>query len=251
MKALLLPPTVLIFVALAGLVAMRWRRRHGIALVAAALAALYLLATPLVGGMLLRSHERAPALVRVPAEAAVIVVLGADVVRDQPEYGGVAVGPLTLERLEYAARLHHDTGLPVLTSGGFLPGLRFSVAELMAETLERDFRVPVRWRETRSHSTASNASETTALMRREGIAHGVLVTHAWHMPRAAAAFERAGLPLVPAPTRFTPATGWEPIALLPSVRALAYSHYAFHEWAGRAWYRLRGLPAPAGRPLRP
>ena len=101
------------------------------------------------------------------------------------------------------------------------------------------------WRESRSHSTAANARETAALLRREGITAGVLVTHAWHMPRAVAAFRRAGLPLVPAPTRFTPSTGWEASGLLPSVRALSYSHYAFYEWGGRAWYFLAGLPRPS------
>lgn len=243
-KTLLLPPGGLLLLAAAGLLLSRWRRRTGLAVAALALLLLYLLATPVVGGALLRLHETFPALREVPPEAAVIVVLGAEILRDTPEYGGVAVGSLTLQRLQYTARLHHETGLPVLTAGGPMSGQRRSTAALMAETLERDFRVTVRWREERSNSTADNARAVAALLRAQGVRHGLLVTHAWHMPRAAAAFRRAGLPLQPAPTRFTPAAVVRPDSLLPSTTSLAHSYYASHEAVGRLWYSLRRLPRP-------
>jgi uncharacterized SAM-binding protein YcdF (DUF218 family) len=51
---------------------------------------------------------------------------------------------------------------------------------------------------------------------------------------------RWGFRVIPAGTRFhrtqdTLATDW-----LPDAQALLDSHFAFHEWLGLAWYRLRG-----------
>jgi len=66
----------------------------------------------------------------------------------------------------------------------------------------------------------------------------VLVTHGFHMQRAAFAFAQAGLNVIAAPTMLTlPET--EAAALVPTGKALQRSFYAAHEWVGLAWYRLR------------
>lgn len=79
------------------------------------------------------------------------------------------------------------------------------------------------------------------MLRRDGVSRIYLVTHFWHMPRAVAAFRHAGLEVVPAPIGRTALadlrSGWR--AWVPARTALAASKAVFHEWAGRAWYRLR------------
>ena len=49
----------------------------------------------------------------------------------------------SLERVRYAARLHRDTGLPLLVTGGRLFGETGDEATLMKQALTEDFTVPV------------------------------------------------------------------------------------------------------------
>jgi hypothetical protein len=65
----------------------------------------------------------------------------------------------------------------------------------------------------------------------------LLVTSAWHMPRARRAFEQAGLEVIAAPTGYTSITP-SPMAWVPSGQALRNTHIAMREWLGQAWYRL-------------
>ncbi len=46
------------------------------------------------------------------------MVLGGGRYRDAPEYGNDTVGEYTLVRLRYAAKLHRETGFPLLVTGG-------------------------------------------------------------------------------------------------------------------------------------
>lgn len=238
LKAFLVPPANLIVLALVGLLLSRPRRRWAAAVAFAALAALYAFSTPLVSAWMLRSLEDAPALSRPSADGAqAIVVLSAGADLEAPEYGGPTVDALALQRLRYAARLARATGLPILASGGPVSGIDGSLADLMARALEEDFGVAPRWLEERSADTRQNAAFSAAILHPAGIERIYLVTHAWHMPRARAAFEAAGLAVTPAPTAFTEAPRLR-YALVPSVSALKRSYYALHEMAGRLWYRL-------------
>jgi uncharacterized SAM-binding protein YcdF (DUF218 family) len=66
----------------------------------------------------------------------------------------------------------------------------------------------------------------------------LLVTHAWHLPRASRECVRAGLEVVPAPTGMRHAPPLEVGAFVPSARALRESALAVHEWLGALWYAL-------------
>ncbi len=244
-SSLLLPPGInLLLAGLGGLVMVRWRRL-GVALILVALLALYALSLPAVGEALLASLETYPALSvgnlrRGKADA--IVVLAAGRYSNAPEYDGYdAVSRYSLERVRYGARLYHQTGLPVLLTGGAPYDEDFSLAFLMKETLVDDFRAPVVWTEEQSRTTAENAELTKIILEKEGISRFYLVTHAWHMPRAMAAFRRLGLEPIAAPTGFTMPTSARSglfLRWLPSARALLDSSLAFHEYLGRAWYAL-------------
>jgi uncharacterized SAM-binding protein YcdF (DUF218 family) len=60
-----------------------------------------------------------------------------------------------------------------------------------------------------------------------------LVTSAVHMPRAAAAFQRAGFAVVPAPTDF-PHSGRQPLLQwLPSTDGIVLSRAVLREWLAR------------------
>ena len=70
--------------------------------------------------------------------------------------------------------------------------------------------------------------------------HVLLVTSAFHMPRAVAVFERQGLRVTPYPVdlRVDAARVFTVRDLLPSARALLDAETALREWLGRAVYRV-------------
>jgi uncharacterized SAM-binding protein YcdF (DUF218 family) len=241
LKALLLPPLNLLLLALAGTVVRRYRRRAGEAMIVAAVALLALFCMPAVSALALRSLEIYPPLPPGPVagDAQAIVLLGGDAAPFAPEYGEESVGALSLERLRYAAEVHRRSGLPILVSGGVIAPATRPVGEAMRDVLAREFRVPVRWTENASRTTAENAAFSAAILRQEGVVRVLLVTHAWHMRRSVAAFERAGLKVIAAPTRSTSAPQWRLENFLPSASGLLRSYHAMHEWLGLAWYALR------------
>jgi uncharacterized SAM-binding protein YcdF (DUF218 family) len=239
-ELLVLPPANLLLLFLVGLLVARRRPRLGVAVQCGAVFLLYALSTPIVARSLLRTIESIPMLdlAAIPASGAgAIVVLSGDAERT-PEYGGTTVGPFTLERVRYAARLARATSLPLLVTGGVLKPGEPPIAELMRDVLSEDFGVPSRWIENRSTTTDENARFSAAMLRRDGIDTVVLVTHGFHMKRASLAFTKAGLTVIPAPTMLTPRET-DADALLPTGKALQQSFLAAHEWVGLAWYRLR------------
>lgn len=91
--------------------------------------------------------------------------------------------------------------------------------------------------------TADNAQMSAVILKAAGIARVVLVTQAFHMPRARRLFEAAGLSVVPAPTDFKglrrPAV--DVFDFLPQAQASQTTYYALHEYLGLVW---TALPRP-------
>lgn len=240
LAAFLLPPGSLILLIAGGL-ALRGRHpRTARLLLAGGLAGLYACSMPLTAGFLLRSWETPPAEIAANAAQA-IVVLGGGRYREAPEYGGDTVSAPTLVRLRYAARLQRSSGHPVLVSGGNPDGGAADEAQTMKQVLEQEFAVPVRWTEGGSDNTLQNARFSYRMLRAEGVRTIVLVTHAWHMPRARLAFEQAGFHVIPAPTAHTTRAPLTILDFLPDALALRTSALFCHEIIGMFWYRLRLL----------
>lgn len=240
LAALLMPPgNLLLLAAIGALVAVR-RPRLGRALVALSLLALWVFSTPYVADALVRSLEPVPADPLADPSGQAIVVLGGGSYFSAPEYAGRdTVSTATLARLRYTAHLSRALKKPVLVTGGAPLGNSTSEAEQMKQVLEREFQVPVQWSEQGSNNTLENARLTRRLVGGAGVKRVYLVTHAWHLPRARLAFERAGFEVIAAPTGYT--TRFEVIALdfLPSAGALRDSSLFFHEAIGLGWYHLR------------
>lgn len=238
--AFIKPPGV--FVALLAVVALLIRRRPLLArgLCVLCLGGVLMLSNSVVASALLNSLNRYPPVTpQALAEAQAIVILGAGAQRNLLDYGGGTVTSLALERLRYGALLARQTHLPVLvTDGG--PANDVPGATYMAQALA-DWGIEPRWVETRARTTYDNARFSRALLAPHGITRIALVTHSWHLPRAVAAFEHAGLHVIPAPTLVPAArkpgsnlTDW-----LPDGLAFARAMLAVHEYAGGLWYRLR------------
>jgi uncharacterized SAM-binding protein YcdF (DUF218 family) len=220
-------------------------------LLAASLAGLVILSLPIVSGSLLRLTELGLSAGPPPgATPGAIVILSGDQQAARLN-GAIAwrVGLLTLEREAAGAALARRTKLPVLVTGGAIHPWSPTLASLMADSMAQDFRVPVRWQETRSQDTWQNARDTAAIMHEAGISRVFVVTQAWHMRRALVAFRRAGLDPVPAPVLLDDVLlddvllddvpQFHAFAFLPSVHAWGDSYFALHELIGLAWYEIR------------
>lgn len=249
-RDLILPPASLFLMIAFGLAI--WRRwpLAGRVVAGTGLAALAFLSTVAGARIFVTPLERMTSPLQEPerAGAQAIVVLAAGRVRSAPEYGSRDIPDyVALARLRYAARLQRRTGLPILVSGGngssgvdpSVDDRAYTKADAMATALREDFGVPVKWIETRSRDTGENATYSAALLRADNVTRVLLVTDAMHMPRARAAFERAGLDVISAPTMFFSAQPRQYAAWVPSAEGMRRSWYAIYELLGIAWYRLR------------
>jgi uncharacterized SAM-binding protein YcdF (DUF218 family) len=171
-------------------------------------------------------------------DAQAIVILAGGRARGAIEWGGDTVSAFTLARVRYGAHLARITGLPVLLTGGLGDDEREPEAELMRRVLEREFGITPRWMETASSTTAQNAEFSARELRAAGVSRVLLVTHSFHIPRAVAQFERAGLHVIPAPTGFQGLREFDWLHLVPSPDALRLSHVALREWLALARDRL-------------
>ena len=91
--------------------------------------------------------------------------------------------------------------------------------------------------EAGSRNTRENARQVVALLGARCQEPWLLVTSAWHMPRAVAEFESLGCRVTPYPVDFRTgaSTDWSEYAL---ARSLMLWQTALHEWLGLAVYAL-------------
>ncbi len=236
---LLLPPANgLLLLGLAALFRQR-RWALGLALIGGCLSLAQSL--PPVANLLIATlEERAGPVLTDAAGAQAIVVLGSGLQIEATEYGGDTANERTLVRLRYGATLAGQLQLPLLVSGGRPHKASRSEAEVMGDIIEREFGVAVRWREMESMDTADNATMSAAILKAAGIRRVILVTQAFHIPRARRLFEAAGLEVVAGPTDFK-GRRREPFGVfdwLPQAKAVQTSYYALHEWLGIVWISL-------------
>lgn len=231
-----LPPGLFVLLLALGLLC--WRSAVGRLLCWLTTAFIYALSTPFVAGWLMLQIE-APALTHAALEQIdAIVCLGGGKrfgAHDMPHEE--TINNVTLARLRLTSRLQHQTGKPVLLSGGAPVG-GIPEANLMRDALEQDFHTTVRWVENHSNDTRENATMSAALLLPKD-RHILLVTSANHMARARRAFEAAGFKVTAAPTDFTNREALSVRSFLPQASALYSSSIAFREWIGGVWYRLR------------
>ena len=212
-----------------------------------------ILATPLPE-MAVRSLENRFPLPEVAAEdIAGIVLLGGATsdgavaaARGEPGLNGAA------ERLTTAMALHRAMPDKLLVVSGFSARLKprgWNEAEITMRLFEQQGLDLSRVRfEAESRNTAENARLTAAMVGREGARPWLLVTSAWHMPRAVASFRAEGLAVLPFPVDFRS----EPSNLVwprDFSGSLRLAGIALHEWLGLLVYYLAGnsaefFPAP-------
>ena len=239
--AFLLPPLSLLLLLALGMFLLYRGHKLAKPLILASFGMLWIASTPYFAeGALHLLEARTTALDSRPQGADAIVILGGGTYFHAPEYSGQdTIGEQTLTRLRYGAKLHRENGMPILVTGGKPLGNDLSEAQQMRASLQQDFRVPVRWIEEESANTLENARNSFQVLQKTGIGRIYLVTHAWHMPRAAMSFRHAGFEVVEAPVAFTTRYRIDLLAFLPHAEALRDSKIFMHEVIGLLWYRVK------------
>jgi uncharacterized SAM-binding protein YcdF (DUF218 family) len=184
-----------------------------------------------------------------------IVVLGGAVYTDiSAARGQLATGQAGERILALADLARRYPGARLVYSGGSgnMLGADDRVeAELIAEAAGMLGIVPGRLVvEGQSRTTWENAVNTRALVGPMSGERWLLVTSAWHMPRAVGCFRQAGFPVTAYPVDYLtrgPADLWRMQGTVAA--GLDRFDYALKEWAGLLAYRLSGrtdalLPSP-------
>jgi len=132
---------------------------------------------------------------------AAIIVLGSGREALAAEYGKSDLSAHSVARLRYGVWLSRQTGLPLGFSGGVGWAQKSGSddapeAEVAARIAAEQFGLPLRWVESSSADTRANAAHTVAMLAEEGVREVVVVTQAFHMPRAQRDFEQAAQHMV-------------------------------------------------------
>lgn len=243
-KALILPPGIFIIVGICCFIFYRSRPKIVGVVIGVSALLLYAMSNFHVASALAGLLEPDQALTQNQIDAfgpQAILIMGADRDYDAPEYGGEdAAGAGMLVRLRYGAHLYRQTGLPVLVSGGGGYDHRIPLAGIMADVLQNDFQVPVKWREGKSLTTWENARYSREILRVEGIDRVLVVTHGYHMKRSLESLQQFGFKTLAAPTYFLGRVG-KTLKLedfFPSAKAFEVFNAAIHEYLGLVYYRL-------------
>jgi uncharacterized SAM-binding protein YcdF (DUF218 family) len=217
--------------------------------VALALVWLCVMSMPFTGAVLLATLEYQYA--RMPVQqcpnADAVLVLGGVVV-DAPFGPGTVEWSDAIDRFEQAVLLFKAGKAPRLViSGGYLDWVKppYSEAEAMrdaavARGIPAESIVVV----GKSEHTAAEAAAAAKIFRDFNIGRGILVTSAYHMPRAVMLFRRQNLDVVPFPVDFhtIKARPFQLLDFLPNSGGLTYTETAIREFYGLAYYRI--FPPP-------
>jgi uncharacterized SAM-binding protein YcdF (DUF218 family) len=249
------PSTILLCLAWVGLMLLGLRRvRSGFACLLVSIGALTLLGLTPLGALALAPLEnRFPVVTTLPAQITGIIVLGGAVDPDISQARGIPTLNRDAERmtaLVYLARQYPAAELAFTGGSGRLVHGGMSEADVAREIFTElgvdQHRIVY---ESRSRTTYENVVLLKRLLRPQPGQRWLLVTSAWHMPRAVGLFRREGWQALPYPVAYKTAPGWINDLHGGFAENLAMFGLACHEYAGLTVYWLLGrssawFPAP-------
>lgn len=246
LPAFLLPVSITLLLVLAGV---RYRRRS---LIWSGMAVLWLSSTPLVSGLAVRVAEgwaERGLAADAPAADAIVVLSEGRIVAP----GNAAVsewgdadrffGGMELFNAKKAPLLVFTGGAapwePNATLEGDILAGYATVLGVPAGQIVKTARVVNTWEEAKAVSTLVQRRLAGPSVR-GGQPRVLLVTSAFHMPRAQTLFERAGMSVIPFPVDFKVSTGGtvSVVAFMPTASALAQMEMAMREGYGRLFYSV-------------
>jgi uncharacterized SAM-binding protein YcdF (DUF218 family) len=245
---MLLPSNFLIGLGLAGVVLLLTRFASlGRKLVMASLVLLAICGFSPLGNLLLYPLEqRFPPRDDTRGAPDGIVVLGGSIESDLSAAHGVAIFNAAVNRVIAAAGLaHRYPQARIVFTGGSANLVSDDAAK------EADYAIPVfesfgisrdrLMMERRSRNTEENAEFTKALVSPKAGERWLLVTSAYHMPRAVGIFRKAGFAVEPYPADWRVGGAGDVLRFsVFSIDGLERVDLAVREWMGLAAYRISG-----------
>nr|WP_249803423.1 YdcF family protein [Bradyrhizobium zhengyangense] len=198
-----------------------------------------------VGSLLLRPLEdRFPPWAPTADAPTGIVILGGTTKPEVSAFHGGPVSDIGIDRLITGAMLaRRYPNARVIYSGGS-PDIRpndLREADYAVQILS-DLGVPKKRVEVedKSRNTAENATFSKTLASPASADHWLLVTSAYHMPRAMGLFRKAGFPVEPVPTGWLTSNHTTSLDIGNFASSILLVHIASREWIGLAVYRALG-----------
>lgn len=242
----LLPPGCHLFLMIVGIGIYAYWHLVGRALVLLGFITLWLASAPIVAYNLIEIlQSQYPPLVLpktlvTQTPRGVIVVLGGGDTTNVEQGVKLTVSDVTLNRIRYAAFLHHQTNLPLIVSGGNDNGSKETEAALMKKVLQDNFNIINAIKEDKSINTAEEGKFLAPLLKTHHFEVVYLVTNAWHMPRSVYVFKQEGIKVIPAPMGYEVYDHrYSILSYFPNIQALYTTSIAMHEFIGLLWYHIK------------
>lgn len=244
LTAMFLPLNALFAVTIAGWLAWRFgRRRAAKSLWLAAMLAFVAIGFTQLPDLAMRWLETRTPPGKIEGDFAGVIVLGGGLdVSDLPEEpvriveGGMRlVRGLVLARQLPDARLIYSGGVATLRGAGRPEAV--GAAEILAMLGEDAGRLET---ETGSRNTAENAAKIAGMLGADSKRRWLLVTSAFHMPRALGCFRAAGVDVVAAPADYRANALVWPYLAFDSASQFRKFGVVLKEFAGLAAYRVTG-----------
>lgn len=238
----LLPPGIFI-IAFALLGIWLYKKQHRIELGFLGITILfYLSSTLLVSNLLMHPLEneyRPPALI----DGDVIIWLGGGATLATPNLHSKGhLSPIAANRLLTCIQLYHQLHLPIIVSGGQVYKTTGREARI-AQKILLDVGVPNEkiFVEDHSLNTTENALNVKQILNQHHFRQPILITSAFHLPRAVREFKKAGVVVMPYPADYHTNVSFRFSSrqLVPSAEALNDLSLALKEYLGllaSKWY---------------
>ncbi len=200
----------------------------------------YALCLPFFSHLLMKPLENS--YTQPPGDGDVIVLLGGGAYAGVPDFDGLGqLGGSSANRFLMALRLQRILNLPIILSGGPL-----FADEACEADIEKRMLLSLGVDESKiyidnlSRNTVENARFAKDLCGMYGWQHPVLVTSAFHMPRAVMLFEREGLQVTPYVSDYQTEEGssLSAFSLLPRIPNFRASCLALKVYAGIAAIKM-------------
>jgi uncharacterized SAM-binding protein YcdF (DUF218 family) len=174
-----------------------------------------------------------------------IIVIGGD---EQPEISAARGQPVALDSMRRYVRfadmaLRYPDAKLVFSGGpGRLVSHSFILDSEVAEQILGDIGVPTDRMtfESKSRNTYENAVFSADIVKPEASQNWLLVTSAFHMPRAMGCFRKAGWNVYAAPTGYFTTGKYRGYTSFNLEEQMLYLSLATHEYAGLVSYWLMG-----------
>ena len=175
---------------------------------------------------------------KIIGEPSAIIVLSSGA------YNKMTLDGDSFNRLFGGFKLYKKYRVPVIVSGGYAAST-ISVAKVMRNIL-LEIGVPKSYviTEDESNDTFENALYVLKICKRRNFRRVILVTSAYHMPRAMFLFNelKGGIKIIPYPTDFKTDKHYNIYGYFPQLGNLIISEEAMHEYIGYFYAIINGMP---------